>query len=105
MPLQSLSLPSHSSVVGSILPTQLIVPLMHLLSPCRHSPMPMPHLGLDTLPCASTSGLLSSMVPLQSLSLLSHSSGAGFFVQPSLPFVHVVTPPAHSPTWFAHGLP
>src|SRR5512140_144515 len=105
VPSQSLSLPSQISPVGPIAPTHTMLPAWHLLSPWRHSPTPLPHFAGCGIPFLSTSGLLSSIVPLQSLSLLSQISGAGFFVQPSLPFVHVIVPPAHSPVWFAHAWP
>src|SRR4051812_37966081 len=50
-------------------------------------------------------GSPSSVRPLQSLSLVSHSSGDGFLLHVNAPLTHCWTPPAHSPTWFEHKLP
>src|SRR4051812_41034301 len=82
-PLQSLSLPSQSSCVGTVSPTQVSTPALHAVRPCLHSPTLLPH----TLPTPAR--LPSSGMPLQSLSTPSHVSGLGSFgpvqIQPATP--------------------
>src|SRR4051812_44795748 len=73
MPLQSLSLPSQISGVGPTAPTQVIMPAVHAVRPCLHSPTLLP----QTWPTCGKLPL--STVPSQLLSMPSHVSGLGAF--------------------------
>src|SRR6266700_3266996 len=70
--LQSLSRPSHTSVLPGVCPTQSSLPLLHAVRPGLHTPMFNPH-GLLT----STRFCGSSMLPSQLLSAPSHTSCCG----------------------------
>src|SRR6185436_1917217 len=98
LPSQSSSRPLHVSGPPSILPMQTIAPLTHELTPATHSPTSVPH-------GPPPPGLPSSIMPLQLLSLLSQTSGAGSFVHRTVPATQVFVAPRHSPAWFAHASP
>src|SRR4051812_45551498 len=71
---------------------------MQCTTPATHSPMSVPHF-------APPPGSPSSVSPLQSLSLLSHSSGIGFLLHVNAPLTHCLIAPEHSPVWFVQGSP
>src|SRR5439155_1184654 len=106
-PLQLLSLPSQISAIGSASWMQTMAPLVHAVLPAAHTPW-MPVLQATLPP-----GLLSSVLPLQLLSLPSHVSALGctFWLQTTAPPVHAVVPAAHTPwlpvlqAWAPPGLP
>src|SRR3954471_1432879 len=83
-PSQSLSLPSHSSIVGKTPPTQVSTPALHWRTPCLHSPTLVPQAWPTVITPAS-------IMPLQLLSRPSQTSGLG-----AVGAVQVQAPPAHT---------
>src|SRR5262249_41136773 len=100
-PLQLLSTPSHTSVVGGRPPTHSRLPFTQKILPFWQLPTSEPH-GWPT------PGTLSSMMPLQSSSRPLHTSGVPPVppeqTRPSLP-MHVSVPGVHTPGRTLHGVP
>src|SRR6516225_7577079 len=92
VPSQSLSLPSQISGVGKTPPTHESTPALHWSTPCLHSPTFVPQ-GVPTLVT------LSSIMPLQLLSMPSQTSALGSFAP-----LQTQPPPWHRSAPCAHGM-